>query len=173
MVAFAPSNLVPGIGFSPDKLLQGRTFAYHDAHLYRLGANHQQIPVNAPKHPAKNYQRDGYMSVLGNGGSGPNYWPNSITGSPAPDISFAPPTIEVQAVMGRHERPSEDVDFIQPGELYRRVLDETDKDHLVHNIAGHLGGARIGIQKRQTASVLQADVDYGTRCGETARSRCQ
>ncbi|WP_232696840.1 catalase [Brevibacillus daliensis] len=163
-VAFAPSSIVPGIGFSPDKLLQGRIFAYQDAHRYRLGANHHQIGVNAPKHTkGMTYQRDGYMSVDGNGGSGPNYYPNSVAGTPRPDLAFAPPVIEVQAIIDRHTRPDEDVDYIQAGELYRRVLNEEHKNHLVHNIAGHLGGAKENLQYRQTALFYKADADYGTR----------
>jgi catalase len=162
-VAFAPSNLVRGIGWSPDKLLQGRLFAYHDAHLYRLGTNHQQIPINRPKHMAKTYQRDGSMSVEGNGGKGPNYWPNSLAGEPSPDMFFAPPPIEVKAILDRHERATEDVDFIQPGELYRRVMNEKDREHLINNVAGHLINAKHSIQMRQCALFYKTDKNYGTR----------
>lgn len=161
-IAFAPSNFVPGIGPSPDKLLQGRLFAYPDAHRWRLGANHQQIPVNTPKCPFHTYQRDGMSSVNGNGGAGPNYWPNSV-GAPAPDASFAPPAIEIQAVIDRHTRPDENADYIQAGELFARVLSPTDQDHLISNIAGHLGGARPEIQKRQCAVFYRAHPDYGIR----------
>ena len=77
--AFAPSNVVPGIGLSPDRMLQGRVFAYADAHRYRVGTNHQQLPVNAPRCPVHNYQRDGAMRFDGNGGSAPNYEPNSYS----------------------------------------------------------------------------------------------
>jgi len=162
--AFAPSNLVPGISFSPDKLLQGRTFAYQDAHRHRLGSNNAQIPVNAPKNaPPHSYQRDGYMAVNGNGGSGPNYYPNSLPGAPKPDPSFSPPAMEINAVLGRHKRMTEDADFIQPGELYRRVLNDEHKGHLVQNIAGHLEGAKQNIQYRQTALFYKADADWGSR----------
>ncbi len=162
--AFAPSALVPGIGASPDKLLQGRLFAYEDAHRYRLGANHHQISVNSPKHAAaQHYERDGAMNVDGNGGGGPNYYPNTVSGTPQPDLSFAPPAIEVQAVIDRHTRPTEDVDFIQPGELYRRVLDDEGKAHLISNITGHLCNAKQSLQYRQTALFYKADKDYGAR----------
>jgi catalase len=162
--AFAPNNIVPGIAFSPDKMLQGRTFAYQDAHRHRLGVNSAQIPVNAPKNAKlQNYQRDGFMSVNGNGGSGPNYYPNSVEGSPMPDRSFSPPKIEVSAILARHERPIEDIDYVQPGELYRRVLSEEHKDHLVHNIAGHLKNAKENIRYRQTAIFYKADADWGER----------
>lgn len=165
--AFAPSNFVPGVGASPDKLLQGRMFAYADAHRYRLGANHLQIPVNASKHAAAmSNMRDGYMSVDGNGGKQPNYYPNTVPGTPAPNQAFAPPAVEIQAILDRHTRPTEDVDFIQPGELYRRVLNDMHKEHLVSNIVDHLGGAKQHIQYRQTALFYKADVDYGTRVAE-------
>ena len=162
--AFAPSSFVPGIGASPDKLLQGRMFAYADAHRYRLGANHLQIPVNMAKHAATmTNMRDGYMSVDGNGGHQPHYYPNTVPGAPAPNPTFAPPAVEIQAVLDRHTRPTEDVDFIQPGELYRRVLDDMHKEHLVSNIVGHLCGAKQHIQYRQTALFYKADEEYGSR----------
>jgi catalase len=165
--AFAPNNLVPGITFSPDKLLQGRTFAYQDAHRHRLGANNVQIPVNAPKNaPLHSYQRDGYMSVNGNGGSGPNYYPNSVPGAPVPDASFSPPAIELRAVLSRHERPTGDADFTQPGELYRRVLNKMHQDHLAHNIAGHLKNAKKNLQLRQTALFYKADANWGLKLAE-------
>ncbi|MEG0585387.1 MAG: catalase [Christensenellaceae bacterium] len=162
--AFAPSALVPGIGASPDKLLQGRLFAYEDAHRYRLGANHHQIEVNSPKHAkAYTYQRDGVMNVDGNSANEPNYYPNTIAGTPAPDLSFAPPALEVQAIIDRHTRPTEDVDFIQPGELYSRVLDDEQKAHLISNIVGSLGGAKQNLQYRQCALFYKTNSDYGTR----------
>lgn len=163
--AFAPSNFVPGIGPSPDRLLQGRLFSYEDTQRHRLGANHHQIPVNRAKNAKiSNYQRDSYMNV-DNKGSGPNYYPNSMNG-PEPDISFNPPSINVQAVIDRHTRPTEDVDFMQAGELYRRVLDDPAKNNLVSNIVGHLGNAKENIQYRQTALFYKCDAEYGTRVAE-------
>ena len=139
-------------------------FAYADAHRYRLGANHLQIPVNMAKHAATmTNMRDGYMSVDGNGGHQPHYYPNTVPGAPAPNPTFAPPAVEIQAVLDRHTRPTEDVDFIQPGELYRRVLDDMHKEHLVSNIVGHLCGAKQHIQYRQTALFYKADEEYGSR----------
>lgn len=161
--SFAPSSFVPGIGPSPDKLLQGRLFAYEDAHRYRLGANHHQIPVNSPKNAkARNFQRDGHMTVDGNGGKGVNYYPNSDFGI-EPDKSFTPPVIDIQASIGHHERATEDADFVQAGELYSRVLNDTQKDHLTRNIAGHMKGAKRNIQYRQAAIFHKAHEDYGAR----------
>lgn len=165
--AFAPSNFVPGIGPSPDKLLQGRLFAYEDAQRHRLGTNHHQIPVNKPKNAEVNYyQRDGYMNMDDpKENAQPNYYPNSLEG-PEPDLSFAPPVMEVQAVIDRHTRPTEDVDFVQVGEFYRRVLDDVNKDHLISNLVGHMGPANPEIQYRQCALFYKAEPDYGTRVAE-------
>ncbi|MBN1362021.1 MAG: catalase [Sedimentisphaerales bacterium] len=164
--AFCPGNFVPGIAASPDKMLQARLMSYHDAHLYRLGTNYQLLPVNAPKAThAHNYQRDGYMRLDDNGKGGPNYWPNSMDG-PAPDPSFAEPPIELEGVAARHPQELTDDDFFQPGELYRRVMSDTDREHLVGNIVAHLGGAQKRIQRRQTALFYKADPDYGKRVAQ-------
>jgi len=165
--AFSPGNFVRGIGPSPDKLLQGRLFAYDDAHRYRLGANFAQIPINQPKNmKVSNYQRDGYMSVDGNGGAMPNYYPNTMEGTPVPDKSFSPPAVEVDAVIKRHSLPTEDLDFVQTGELYRRVLDDEGKDHLINNIEADMQDVPQNIMLRQCALFYKADEDYGTRVAE-------
>ncbi|MDI9434366.1 MAG: catalase [Planctomycetota bacterium] len=161
--AFSPGNFVPGIAASADKMLQARLVSYHDAHLYRLGANYQLLSVNAPKaSSAHNYQRDGYMRCDDNGKGGPNYWPNSM-GGPAPDPSVAEPPIALEGVAARHPQELTDDDFFQAGELYRRVMTDTDRKHLVGNIVAHLGGAQKRIQLRQCAIFYKADADYGTQ----------
>ena len=161
--AFNPGSFVPGIGPSHDKMLQARIVSYHDAHLYRLGPNYQLLPVNAPKAcKAANYQRDGYMRLDDNAAGGPNYWPNSM-GGPAPDIAFAEPPIDLEGQAARHPQEVTDDDFFQPGELYRRVMNDTDREHLVGNIVAHLGNAQKRIQLRQAALFLKVDPDYGRR----------
>ena len=161
--AFSPGNFVPGIGPSPDKMLQGRLFSYHDTHRHRLGPNYHLLPVNAPKASRMNsYQRDGAMRFDQNGGDGPNYWPNSF-GGPAPDPSMAPPPIDVAGMAARHTYQLGDVDFVQAGDLYRKVMTETDREHLVNNIVSHLKNAQKRIQLRQTALFYKADPDYGQR----------
>ncbi len=161
--AFSPGNFVPGIAASADKMLQARVVSYHDAHLYRLGTNYQLLSVNAPKAcSAHNYQRDGYMRCDDNGKGGPNYWPNSM-GGPAPDPSVAEPPIELEGVAARHPQELTDDDFFQAGELYRRVMTNTDREHLVGNIVAHLGGTQKRIQLRQCAIFYKADADYGTQ----------
>jgi len=161
--AFSPGNFVPGIAASPDKMLQARVISYNDAHLYRLGPNYQLLPVNAPKAAkAENYQRDAYMRLDENGGRGPNYWPNSMGGA-EPDPTVAEPSIDLEGQATRHPQELTDDDFFQPGELYRHVMNDTDREHLVGNIVAHLGNAQKRIQLRQTALFFKADSDYGSR----------
>jgi len=164
--AFSPGNVVPGIAPSPDKMLQARVVSYHDAHLHRLGPNYQLLPINAPRAcTAANYQRDGTMRFDDNGGGGPNYWPNSM-GGPAPDASVAEPPFEVEGTADRHPRELTDDDFVQAGNLYRTVMTDTDRQHLVGNIAAHLSGAQKRIQRRQAALFFKADRDYGRNVAE-------
>jgi catalase len=161
--AFCPGNLVPGIAASPDKMLQARIFSYHDTHIHRLGPNYHLIPVNSPKAaPEKSYQRDGLMRVDDNGGSGPNYWPNSA-GGPAPDPDSLEPSFEVSGQAARQAYAHPNDDFVQAGNLYRHVMKDEDRDHLIGNIVAHLGGAQKRIQLRQTALFYRADPDYGQR----------
>ena len=161
--AFCPGNLVPGIAASPDKMLQARIFSYHDTHIHRLGPNYHLIPVNAPKYaPENSYQRDGFMRVDANAGAGPNYWPNSF-GGPAPDPKALEPHFETSGPAGRHPYSHPNDDFVQAGNLYRNVMKDVDREHLIGNIVSHLGGAQKRIQMRQSAVFYKADPDYGRR----------
>lgn len=159
--AFSPGNFVPGIAASPDKMLQGRLFSYHDTHRHRLGANYHLLPVNAPKAaPMNSYQRDGFMRFDANGGGGPNYWPNSMGGA-APDPSVGLPPIDVAGMAARHDYVLSDTDFEQAGLLYSKVMNDTDREHLVRNIVGHLKHAQTRLQLRQAALFYKADAAYG------------
>ena len=161
--AFSPANFVPGIGPSPDKLLQGRLFSYHDTHRHRLGPNYHMLPINASKAvKVANYERDGAMRVDGGGGPGPNYWPNSF-GGPNPNPDAALPPIDVSGLAARHVYPPGDIDFEQAGLLFRKVMTDVDREHLVSNITGHLSGAQKRIQLRQAALFYKADPEYGER----------
>jgi len=161
--AFSPGNFVSGIGPSPDKMLQGRLFSYHDTHRHRLGPNYHLLPVNAPKvAPMNSYQRDGAMRFDDNGKGGPNYWPNSFGGA-EPEPGLGIPPVDVSGMAARHAYTLGDIDFVQAGDLYRKVMSESDRQHLVANIVGHLGGARKNLQLRQTALFYKADPDYGER----------
>ena len=159
--AFSPGNFVPGIGPSPDKMLQGRLFSYHDTQRHRLGPNFHLLPINAPKAARMNsYQRDGAMRFDDNGGGGPNYWPNSF-GGPYPQPEMAAPPLDVSGMAARHAYELGDVDFVQAGALYRKVMTAEDRAHLVGNIVGHLKNAQKRIQLRQTALFYKADAEYG------------
>jgi catalase len=161
--AFSPANFVPGIGPSPDKMLQGRLFSYHDTHRHRLGANYHLLPVNAPKAAImNNYQRDGAMRFDNNGGGSPNYYPNSF-GGPEPEPKVGEPPFDVAGKAARQKYTHPNDDFVQAGDLYRKAMTDTDRDHLINNIVGHLGGAQKRIQLRQTALFYKADPDYGRR----------
>jgi catalase len=162
--AFKPSAFVPGVGPSPDKMLQARLVSYADAHLHRLGVNHHQVPVNAPRQSAANYIRDGALAIAPYGDR-PNYWPNSIAGTPAPDASYADPAWQIgAAVADRFDSTGQD-DFTQAGDLYR-LFDDSHRERLTTRIAGALGQARLEVQRRQLAHFAKADPDYGRRVAE-------
>lgn len=164
--AFCPGNLVPGIGPSPDKMLQARILFYHDAHRYRLGPNYHLIPVNSPKGvKANTYQRDGAMRVDDNGGGGPNYYPNSF-GGPEPQIEVAEPALEVSGKAARQPHVHPNDDFVQPGALYGKVMNDEARDHLIGNIVDHLKNAQKRIQLRQTALFYKVDPGYGGRVAQ-------
>jgi catalase len=165
--AFAPANIVDGIGFSPDKMLQGRILSYPDAHRHRLGVNYEQIPVNRCPYATHNYHRDGAMRIDGNGGSGPNYFPNSFNG-PAPDPAYREPAQPLGLVVADwydRNAPGDDDHYTQPGELYRRVLNEEERSRLVQNLVGAMAGVsgpqREAILNRQLCHFFRADVGLG------------
>ncbi|MFC1995028.1 catalase [Chloroflexota bacterium] len=164
--AFSPANFVPGIAASPDKLLQGRLFSYHDTHIHRLGVNYPMLPINQPKAASVNYyQRDGYTNFSENGGDSPNYYPNSF-GGPEPQPDVAEPPFDVFGQAARHSYTHTNDDFFQAGELYRRVMTDDEREHLIGNITSHLYNAQKRIQLRQTAIFYKADVEYGRRVAE-------
>jgi catalase len=161
--AFSPSALVPGIGFSPDKMLQARIMSYPDAHRYRLGTNYQQLPVNKPKCPVRHYQRDGAMALGNNGGSSPNYFPNSHQDTPQDNVTDKEPPLHLGDVkVDRHNHRWENDDYTQAGDLYR-LLPAEEKKRLIANIASSLQQAQPEIQQRQLCHFLRADEDYGKR----------
>ncbi len=157
--AFSPANVVPGISFSPDKMLQSRLFSYGDAQRYRLGVNHHQIPVNAPKCPFNSYHRDGAMRTDGNNGATIGYEPNSKgEWQEQPDFSEPPLAIEGAADHWNH-RVDEDY-YSQPGNLFRLLTPEKQQ-LLFENTARSVGGASKEIQQRHIANCTKADPAYG------------
>src|ERR1017187_9417955 len=159
--AFEPRNIVPGMGFSPDKMLQGRLISYPDAHRYRLGVNYDKLPVNAPKCPFATYHRDGTMAFTDNGGASPNYEPNSF-GGPKEDTHFKErPTTYPSATVGRFDHREHDGDFYtQPGNLFR-LMPVDAQERLFHNIAGGLGQVEQRIQDLQISHFYKCDPKYG------------
>lgn len=161
--AFNPSAFVPGIGPSPDKMLQARLMTYADTHLYRLGVNYRELPVNKPRCPVMNYERDGAMATAAHYGGKPNYWPNSRQGAPMPDEQYKDPTWELgQAYVDRFDSTVDHDDFTQVANLYA-LFDDAHRDRLATRIAGVLGQARQDVQERQLCHFFRADEDYGRR----------
>lgn len=165
---FAPSNLIDGISFSPDKMLQGRLFSYADAHRYRVGVNSHHLPVNACPFQVNNYQRDGYMAMGDNGGDAPNYFPNSFD-SITPDPSYKPFEEELDSAhVAFFDRNKDDNDhYTQPGLLYSKAMNDEDRKNLIHNIVEHMKGIK-GEKKdliinRQLCHFFRANIDLGIK----------
>lgn len=156
--AFTPANVVPGIGLSPDKVLQMRVLSYGDAQRYRLGANHQHLPVNAARCPVHTYQRDGTMRFDGNGGDSVNYEPNSF-GGPVEDPSQKEPLIKLSGNADRYDHRQDNDDFTQAGDLFR-LMPKEEQERLLETIAGTMQGVPVEIIQRQLAHFRAADPSY-------------
>ena len=158
--AFTPANVVPGISFSPDKMLQGRLFSYGDAQRYRLGVNHHQIPVNQPKCPFHSFHRDGAMRVDGNHGSTIHYEPNSY-GEWQEQPEHKEPALDIFGGADRWNfREDDDNYFEQPGKLFN-LMSEEQKQLLFENTARNIGAADKFIQLRHIGHCYKADPAYG------------
>jgi catalase len=157
--AFNPANVVPGISFSPDKMLQARLFAYGDAQRYRVGVNHHQIPVNAPRCPVNSYHRDGQMRTDHNAGSTLGYEPNShAQWMEQPDFREPPLALQGSAAHWNHR---EDTDyFSQPGALFR-LMSAAQQHALFANTARSIQGASSQAKERHIQHCTQADPAYG------------
>ena len=157
--AFTPANVVPGIGFSPDRMLQGRLFSYGDAQRYRLGVNHHQIPVNAPRCPVHSYHRDGAMRTDGNHGGTVAYEPNS-RGEWRQQPVFAEPRLPASGAAGHWNHRTDDDYFSQPGELFRH-MDAGRRQVLFENTARAMAGVTDEVCRRHVTHCTQADPAYG------------
>lgn len=157
--AFEPSNVVPGIGFSPDRMLQARIMSYADAHRYRIGANYAALPVNKPQCPYHTYHRDGAMRFDGNGGAAVNYEPNSF-GGPVQDPKYKEPPLAITGAADRYDHRAYNEDYSQPGALYRLMTDDA-KARLISNIAAAMDGVPERIRARQVYHFTKADPGYG------------
>ncbi len=165
--AFAPAHIVDGIGYSPDKMLQGRLLSYPDAHRHRLGANYEQIPVNKCPYMVANYQRDGQMRVDDNGGDAPNYWPNSFDGIYA-DPSYKEPAQALGSTVADwfdRNGANDNDHYTQPGNLFRDVMNAEQKANTINNIVGAMSGItgpkRDLIVNRQLCHWFRADANLG------------
>lgn len=158
--AFSPSNVVPGISFSPDKMLQARLVSYPDAHRYRLGVNYESLPVNCP-HATKahTYHRDGAMRFDGNSGSSVNYEPNSF-GGPVENPQLKEPPLKVSGDVDRYDHRDGNDDYSQAGDLFR-LLPSDEQQRLFHNIASAMQGVPQVIVERQIVHFTKADPAYG------------
>ena len=157
--AFNPASIVPGIGFSPDKMLQGRLFSYGDAQRYRLGVNHHLIPVNAPRCPVHSYHRDGAMRVDGNQGGTLGYEPND-QGQWQEQPEYAEPVLGLEGDAG-HWDHREDADYFSQVKALFNLMSAGQKQQLFENTARSVGDAPRDIQLRHIRNCMQADKAYG------------
>lgn len=164
--AFNPANVVPGIGFSPDKMLQGRLFAYGDAQRYRLGVNHHLIPVNAPRCRVNSFHRDGLMRVDGNQGSKIHYEPNSY-GEWQEQPEYAEPPLPLEGPADRWDFREDDDDyFTQPGKLFR-LMSPAQQEALFGNTARAMGDSPDMVKQRHIIHCYKADPAYGAGVAKT------
>ena len=167
--AFEPGNLVPGIGISPDKMLQNRVLSYPDAHRYRIGTNYHQVPVNMPKgaKQVNTYQRDGHLRSDGNGGRRVDYEPNSF-GGPVANEKFAEPPMPTGGEGRRYDSyPDDDRDYYgQPGNLWSNVLDDGGRKRLVENIVASMTGSPERIQRAMLPHFYKVNPNFGRMVAE-------
>ncbi len=163
--AFNPMNVIDGIGFSPDKMLQGRLFSYRDAQNYRLGVNHGQIPVNRPRCPFHSYHRDGMMRTDGNNGSAIGYEPNSYgEWQDSPEMKEPPLKLHGDAY-NYNEREYDEDYYSQPGDLFR-LMSPGQQKALFKNTAANMGDSELFIKQRHVRNCYKADPAYGRGVAE-------
>ncbi|WEX09123.1 catalase KatA [Chelativorans sp. AA-79] len=161
-VAFSPSNIVPGIGYSPDKMLQARVFSYADAHRYRLGTHYEALPVNAPRCPVHHYHKDGQMNFFGQrtGHVDAYYEPNSVAGAAVEQPSAKEPPLRISGDADRYNHRIGNDDYSQPRALFN-LFDAEQKARLFNNIAAAMAGVPGEIIERQLVHFDRIHPDYG------------
>lgn len=159
--AFSPSNSVPGIGFSPDKMLQARLFSYADAHRYRIGTHYEALPVNTPKCPVHHYHKDGAMNFFGQktGSTDAYYEPNSFGGA-VESPEYKEPPLKIDGNADRYDHRQGNDDFSQPRALFE-LFDDGQRQRLFSNIAGAMQGVPDNIVERQCQLFDKVHEDYG------------
>jgi catalase len=160
-LALSPSNIVPGISWSPDKMLQARIFSYADAHRYRLGTHYEALPVNRPKADVAHYHKDGPMRFFPplTENADAFYEPNSFNG-PAQDERFVEPPLKISGDAERYNHRDGNDDYRQPGDLFRLIGTDAQQ-RLMDNIAEAMQGVPAEIVKRQIGHFYRADPNYG------------
>ena len=159
-LAFSPSNVVRGIGHSPDRMLQGRLLAYADAHRYRLGTHYEALPVNRPRRPVHHYHRDGAMRFFGNMPNPDAYYEPNSFGGPLEDRSFAEPPLQIEGPAARSDHRDGNDDYSQPRALFL-LFDDGQKARLFANIAAAMRGVPDAIAERQIELFRQVHPDFG------------
>lgn len=172
--AFSPSHLVPGVEPSFDRMFQARMFSYPDTHRHRLGPNYLQIPINCPLNPVVNQQRDGFMTVNGNGGLAPNFMPNTLKKdalNPISSTTYAAHKHTVSGAVGRFKHDHPNNDFEQPGHFWRNVLKEDERTRLVDNFVDAISGARKEVQARQIEVFAKVDKEFARRVADDLKKK--
>lgn len=173
--AFSPSNVVPGISWSPDKMLQARVFSYADAHRYRLGTHYEALPVNAPRCPVHHYHKDGQMNFMGqqSGSADAYYEPNSV-GGPIENAAYKEPTLALCGHADRYSQKNGEGqsmdDFTQPRALFQ-LFDQGQRSRLFSNIADAMAGVPDDIIERQCQLFDKVDPAYGKGVREALKSK--
>ncbi len=159
--AFSPSNVVPGIGYSPDKVLQSRIFSYADAHRYRLGTHYEALPVNAPRCPVHHYHKDGSMRFFGNDTGSPDayYEPNSV-GGPIENADYGEPPLKISGDADRYNHREGNDDYSQPRALFE-LFDCAQRQRLYSNIADAMQGVPVEVVERQISHFRHVHPEYG------------
>ncbi|MEA5162208.1 catalase [Cereibacter sphaeroides f. sp. denitrificans] len=162
-LAFSPSNKVPGIGYSPDKMLQARVFSYADAHRYRLGTHYEALPVNAPRCPVHHYHKDGQMNFFGHrtGAVDAYYEPNSVPGAAVEDPTVAEPPLRISGDAARYNHREGNDDYSQPRALHDKVMTDDQRARLYANIAEAMAGIPDEIANRALAQFDLVSPAYG------------
>ncbi|MEH6567190.1 MAG: catalase [Halopseudomonas sp.] len=157
--AFSPSNIIPGIGFSPDRMLQARVFSYADAHRYRIGTHYEALPVNAPKCPVRHYHKDGAMRFTPNMPSADAYYEPNSFGGPTQNPEYAEPPLPLSGAADRYNHRIGNDDYSQPRALFE-FFDQGQKQRLFANIAAAMQGVPEFIIERQLGHFDKVHPDY-------------
>ncbi|WP_370673538.1 catalase [Pleomorphomonas sp. PLEO] len=166
--AFSPSNIVPGVGFSPDKMLQARIFSYADAHRYRLGTHYEALPVNAPKCPIHHYHKDGAMNFMPNKPNPDAYYEPNSFGGPRQAPEFREPPLRISGDADRYDHREGNDDYSQAAALFR-LFDDGQRQRLFHNIAAAMAGVPLEIVERQLSHFERIDPAYAAGVRQALR----